>query len=124
MNKSQKNKLTKLLRETCFARDSKCLRCGREDTLAPSHIYPKGKYQRMRYELDNVKTLCYGCHFHFWHSEPLKAAVWIKEVIDAPRLKKLKKMAQSTSLPLLDYDKIKETLETLKKDYETLNKNK
>ena len=120
MKKSQTNKLTKLLREACFARDKRCLRCGREDTLAPSHIYPKGRYQRMRWELDNVKALCWNCHLNFYHKSPIEAAEWLKEAIDAPRLRKLKKMAQNPNLPKPDYDKVKENLETLKKDHENI----
>lgn len=64
----------------------------------------------MRYLLINVKTLCYGCHFHFWHKHPIAAAAWLKTVLPASRLRKLKEMA-NTVLPPHDYEKIKKNLE-------------
>lgn len=66
-----------LVRERVFERDgNKCVRCGRIDTLAPSHVYPKGKYQRLRFIEINILTLCYGCHIPWWHHDPVSAAEW------------------------------------------------
>lgn len=111
MTKYQKAKLEKLLHEACVLRDGgKCVRCGRTTTLQASHIYPKGTYQRMRYLLINLKTLCYRCHLFFWHKHPVAAAEWLKTALPAKRLKKLKELSQQT-LPPLNYEEIKKTLE-------------
>lgn len=111
MTKSQRSKLEQLLHEACVLRDGeKCLRCPRRTNLQASHIYPKGTYQRMRYLLINVKTLCWSCHFNFWHKHPVNASAWLKTVIPAPRLRKLKELSNKT-LPPLNYDKIKKELE-------------
>jgi len=57
-------KLDALIREICFLRDhGRCQwNCGKTEKLAPHHIKPKGRYTRMRWEIDNVLTLCYQHH--------------------------------------------------------------
>jgi len=117
MTKTQRKNLDKQIREACFARDGyRYVRCGRTDTLAPSHIYPKGKYPSMRYVLDNVKTLCYGCHIHFWHKSPIEAWEWIKTALPAARLKRLKKLSQTNTglKKVYVYEQIKSELEAAK----------
>ena len=70
--------LRKLLSIACIERDNEqCVRCGSTEKLSASHIYPKGAYPRIQYELDNVKTLCYGCHLGFWHKNPVEAKKWL-----------------------------------------------
>jgi hypothetical protein len=76
-----KRKLTLLkdaeVRAEVFERDgNKCVRCQRTDTLAPSHVYPKGKYPRLRFMVINILTMCYGCHIHWWHKNPIEASEW------------------------------------------------
>lgn len=105
--------LKKLRMQAVMARDGGCLKCGRTDTCAPSHIYPQGKYQRMKWELDNMIALCYMHHIHWWHKHPLEAAEWIKTALPKERLDKLKKMAQNNNLPKPDLLKVKESYLTI-----------
>jgi len=100
--------LEKLRAQACFKRDKGCLMCGRTDTLAPSHIYPQGRYQRMKWDLSNVIALCYQHHIHWWHKNPLEASAWIKKTLPASRLAKLKKMSQNNNLPKPDLEKVKQ----------------
>jgi len=116
--KSIKRELDSLLCEICFARDKhRCIRCGRTDALAPSHIYPKGKYKRMRWEINNVKTLCYSCHIHFWHKNPIEAHEWLETAIPKERLDKLKLQAMYVDKSPIDYKLIKIYLKNELKKY-------
>jgi 5-methylcytosine-specific restriction endonuclease McrA len=71
--------LDKLIRAAVFERDgNKCVRCGAMQYLTPSHVYPKGTFGNLRYELDNLKTLCVPCH-RWWHMNPVEASDWWKK---------------------------------------------
>jgi len=67
--------LPKLLRETQVLvnkqardRDKKCLRCGNETSLQAHHyILAQGSSSKHRFNLENLITLCYGCHIHYVH---------------------------------------------------------
>lgn len=43
-------------------RDKRCIRCNKKHDLEAHHIYPKSKYPRKAYLLNNGVTLCKGCH--------------------------------------------------------------
>ena len=69
-----------LIRERILERDGRrCVRCGAEGSLAASHVFPKGKYPRMRFLEVNLLSLCYGCHIHWWHKDPIAAGEWFKK---------------------------------------------
>jgi len=112
MTKYQIKIIKKLLGEACRLRDgNQCLRCGKTTTLQTSHIKPTGRYRKMAYDLDNVKTLCVGCHLYWWHKDPLEASEWLKTAIPEARLKKLHLRAITTDKTILDYKLIKLDLE-------------
>ena len=93
---NQSKALYALIREILVARDGeKCLRCGRQDKLQMSHIYPKGRHRGMEYYPENIKLLCTGCHLFWWHKHPMEASLWITTVISKERLDKLKLMANT-----------------------------
>lgn len=95
MTKAQKTKLHKLVREYVILRDKMCLRCGKDQNLHASHIYPRGKYPKMQFNTDNVKALCLGCHLYWWHKHPIEAKEWAEKVLGVDRLDKLKKQANT-----------------------------
>ncbi len=65
------------VREEVFERDGRrCVRCNSDKAIAPSHVYPKGKYPRLRFLEVNILTMCYGCHIHWWHKHPIESAEW------------------------------------------------
>jgi 5-methylcytosine-specific restriction endonuclease McrA len=75
-----KQKCDLLVRELVFARDGyKCVRCGKTDNLQAAHVLPKGLYQRLRFELDNVICLDIGCHLFWAHKDPLAFAEFIRQ---------------------------------------------
>lgn len=58
-------------------RDGKCLKCGKTTSLQCAHI--KGRRnRRLRYDPMNAITLCYGCHMHWAHTEPIEFVEWLK----------------------------------------------
>lgn len=68
--------LDKLTRETVLERDcNSCVRCGNTEYLTVSHVYPKGTFGNLRWELDNLKILCLSCH-RVWHMNPVEMADW------------------------------------------------
>jgi len=111
LTSQQKKVLRELLREAALLRDkNKCIRCGHLKRLSTSHIYPKGRYKTMEYDLDNVKILCYSCHLQFWHKNPIEAKEWLDSKLPKERLQRLKLMSQ-TSRKMPNYNSIKLYLE-------------
>ncbi|MAK51016.1 MAG: hypothetical protein CMG85_17515 [Marinobacter sp.] len=110
MTKAQKTKLNKLVREYVVLRDKVCLRCGKSDRLHASHIYPKGKFRKMQFNVDNVKALCLGCHLYWWHKHPIEAKEWAEKTLGKARLNRLKKEANSINKNKLDFKELETEL--------------
>jgi len=92
--KHQDKVLKSILRQILILRDGEfCLKCGKTERLSASHIYPKGRYRSMEYEPDNLKLLCYYCHIHWWHKNPIEAKEWLANTISKKRLKRLHTMS-------------------------------
>lgn len=72
----QTNQLRVLLRTACIARDKRCIKCGTTYTLETSHVFSKGAYRALQYDLNNVIALCHNCHHNFWHKYPHDALDW------------------------------------------------
>lgn len=43
-----------------------------------SHVIPVSAGNKLRWDLNNIKTLCYHDHINVWHKNPLEAAEWFK----------------------------------------------
>jgi len=75
--------LTKLVYYCVFARDKDtCVVCGkhvRGRDRQPSHVIPKARSSYLRWDMENIKTLCYVHHLRWWHQHPLKAGKWFEE---------------------------------------------
>lgn len=121
MTKTERNKLKKLLREVMLKRDNHtCQAAERGDCGGPlqtSHIYPVGKYRKMAFMIDNVKTMCQRHHLYWWHKHPIEATEWISVKIPLKRLEKLKELANTIIREPLNYEEIKAELEKLDKEY-------
>ena len=87
------------------------MRCGKTQNLHASHIYPRGKYPKMSFNVENVKVLCLGCHLYWWHKHPIDAKEWAEKTLGKVRLRKLKKQANTINKNKLDYQIIKNELE-------------
>lgn len=70
-----KKSLDKLCRELVFRRDGyRCVKCGKATNLQWSHVYTR-RLLSLRWDPDNSKTLCGGCHL-WWGQNPMDAAAW------------------------------------------------
>ena len=68
-----------IAREIVYRRDGhRCVKCGTEKALTPSHIRPRGKCPRMTWMTANILTMCAACHLHWWHKDPVAAVDWLK----------------------------------------------
>lgn len=116
MNAYQKKELNKLLAEVCFKRyGHRCLKCGQISYVQISHIYPKGKYRKLQFELSNLIPLCRGCHLYWWHKNPIEAAEWIKTILDPKEYEALSLRAKYVDKSILDFELLKAYLKSLLK---------
>ena len=111
VKKSEKNKLHSLVRQYVIQRDKCCLKCGKSDRLHASHIYPRGKYPKMQFNLENVKALCIGCHLYWWHKHPIDAREWAEKTLGKALLMRLKKQANKINKEPWNYKDIKHEIE-------------
>lgn len=50
-------------------------RCKR-GPLSACHVLPKGRYPRLRFEVENIFSACYYHHIIWQHRHPLEFAAW------------------------------------------------
>lgn len=111
--KSLEEKLTSLCHEYIKIRDKhtcqKCERVVSGRSEQPSHVIPKSRSKYLRWDEDNIKVLCGGCHI-WWHNNPLMAGTWFSEKFTkrSEYIKKhenisLKKHLISTGTPLREW---------------------
>lgn len=82
--KSKRKKLTDkldgLCRDIIYIRDNGlCQRCGKHvegQDSHTSHVIPKSRGNFLRWDLLNLKLLCFHCHINFWHKSPIEAGRW------------------------------------------------
>lgn len=104
LKKNWKKRINALLREAVGIRDNeKCQWCGSTQQLQMSHIFPKGRHRKMEFEIENLKLLCWKCHFTKWHRSPIEAWLWIETAIPKQRLDRLKLMANYVQKQPIDY---------------------
>lgn len=95
-----KQKLDLLVKQFVHERDGDiCLRCKKSRqliVLQAAHVHGKGKYPRLRFEPDNILSLCWQCHMEWAHKQPLEFTDWFRE--NWPnRNEKLHSMKQSAA---------------------------
>lgn len=121
MKKSKKISRKKLLREldTLAAtivkiRDGHtCQMCGNEvygKNATWAHLISRTSL-RLRWDLDNSTLLCYHCHIHIWHANPIYATDWAYKHFGKSYINKLKKRDIPISYSIDDLLKIKAALE-------------
>ena len=81
------DKLDTVIREIVYIRDeSRCQRCGKYVTgqnKHTSHVVPVSNGNYLRWDLLNVKLLCFHCHISWWHKNPCRAKEWFAEKFPA-----------------------------------------
>ena len=110
IDKKQKAELNTLIRQILELRDKVCLRCKSTQTLQASHIYPKGRYKKLEFDTDNIKFLCWSCHW-WWHKNPIEARDWLYATLPKARLDRIKMRSQTTGDGMRNYKLLKIMLE-------------
>ena len=62
-----------------------CRWCGKghtpgDSSYHASHIKPKSQGHAARFDLLNGKGLCFHCHMHKWHKDPIAANKFLKTI--------------------------------------------
>lgn len=73
------DQLDKLSKQLVYQRDNyTCQHCGKNDgrDYQASHVIPVSAGKKLRWDLLNMKVLCYHCHLNWWHKNPLEASDW------------------------------------------------
>jgi len=109
--------LDRLAKAVVIERDGKqCLRCGTTENLQASHIFPKGKYPKMRFDVENIKILCFSCHIGWWHKNIILAGEWIQTAIGRDRYKRIVSRASFVDRSRMDLQLVQlDLLQQLKK---------
>jgi|SRR3990167_5919575 len=58
-----------------------CQHCGKRVTKKNahvSHVIPRSAGNKLRWDLQNLKVLCFHCHINWWHKNPTEASEWFK----------------------------------------------
>lgn len=73
-------KLVECAKQKAKLRDNNtCQMCNKYVTGSDchgSHVIPVSAGSPLRWDVQNLKVLCYHCHLNIWHKNPLKAAQW------------------------------------------------
>jgi len=73
-------KLDKVVKDIIKQRDNyTCQHCGKyleKSNCHASHVIPVSAGHRLRWDKQNLKTMCYHCHLNWWHKNPVEAGEW------------------------------------------------
>ena len=109
-----------MARKVIYLRDrGQCQRCYKPVKGAnahTSHVLPKSTHGALKYNLKNLKLLCYHCHINWWHKNPTESGKWFKEMYPY-RMAYIEKMPRLQSYRVSD---LQEILEELQIEYENL----
>lgn len=59
-----------------------CQKCNKKvegSNAHGSHVIPVSHGDVLRFDLLNIKCLCYHCHLNWWHKNPTESGLWFKE---------------------------------------------
>jgi 5-methylcytosine-specific restriction endonuclease McrA len=81
--KSLIKKLDSLVIEIIRLRDNyTCQHCGKKvdkSNAHVSHVIPRSAGNKLRWDLNNLKVLCFHCHINWWHKNPTESGEWFKQ---------------------------------------------
>jgi 5-methylcytosine-specific restriction endonuclease McrA len=58
-----------------------CQKCGKKvegSNAHGSHVIPVSAGNKLKWDIQNIKTLCYHCHINWWHKNPIESGEWFK----------------------------------------------
>lgn len=78
-----KKELVTLAKTVAKLRDNytcqKCYKTKHQAAIHGSHVIPVSAGDLLSWDVLNIKALCYSCHFHWWHKDPIEASEWFEE---------------------------------------------
>ena len=85
LNREADNLWSKAVKEPGFCR--RCKRMPPAVQLHAAHIKPKGMFRNhaLRCDLKNGLCLCYSCHLHWAHKDPIGFTEWLDKEIPGCR---------------------------------------
>lgn len=90
-----------VVKDLVLIRDNgRCVRCGAITNLHAAHVYPKGRYPRLRFLEINLLTLCMADHLFWAHKCPIEFAEWFLKTYPerAEQLRMLKDTAPKVNI--------------------------
>lgn len=76
-------KLDKLVKEYVRSRDKNtCQHCGKHvsgSNAHVSHVIPRSRGNYLKWDDKNIKLLCFHCHIHWWHKNPVESGMWFMQ---------------------------------------------
>ena len=73
----------KLVKDIVKIRDNfTCQKCGKKcegSDCHGSHVVPVSAGNKLAFDEQNLKVLCYHCHMNWWHKDPTVAGEWFKQ---------------------------------------------
>ncbi len=110
-----------MARKVVYLRDhGQCQRCFKHiegSNAHTSHVLPKSTHGAIKYNLMNLKLLCYHCHINWYHKNPVEAGKYIRETFP-DRLAVIEKIPRCRSYRV---DDLQEILEELQAELERLS---
>lgn len=77
------DQLDKLSKELVRKRDGNiCQHCKKwceGSNRHVSHVIPVSAGNKLRWDIQNMKIMCYHCHINWWHKNPMRAYEWFNE---------------------------------------------
>lgn len=75
-----------------------CMKCGSTKKVQGSHVLPVSTCGlALRWSFLNCIPLCYRCHIHWWHKNPLEARDWFAKTFGQKRLDALYLIKRQTT---------------------------
>lgn len=81
----------------------RCDRCGKTSALACAHIYSR-RNMRLRWDLRNLLCLCYACHIHWAHRDPVAFVKWVSTFRDLDELERV--LQNRTPMKVFDLEEL------------------
>ena len=110
-------KLDKLVAEIVKQRDNyTCQHCGKKvsgSNCHVSHVIPRSRGNYLRWDINNLKVLCFHCHINWWHKNPLESGEWFKKKF--PKRWKYLQRSKNTIKIYKNYE-LEELYEKLRKE--------
>lgn len=111
-------KLDKLVIDIIRLRDNHvCQHCAK--TLGGSnehvsHVVPRSLGNKLRWDLQNLKLLCFHCHINWWHKNPIESGEWFKSKFP----ERYEYLQENKGIKIYKTFELIELYEELKKEYE------